>query len=131
MLLTAQKVTACYEIWLFPPGQPPELLNLCGLFRSFADAAGVRDALRDWLRLGRWVDAVLDGLTAEACTDLFDLRQQFKADGIDPADVLAVVKRTTAEGLRIAFAAPDPDEDADPDDTDLVVSVPFSNCLDV
>ncbi len=123
------KSVDCYEIWLYVPGECPELLNECGSYRSHEAAGAVRDAVRDWFRLGRWVDAVLDRLPPDVCSDLFARRQGFKARGIDLDAALVTIHRTRAEGLRIAFTAPDEDEDADEDTPLEPVDVVYDNAL--
>lgn len=133
MVVSPQTTTSCYEIWLFAPGESPELLNECGLYRSRESADAVRNAVADWFRLGKWVDAVMDGLPVDVCEDLFARRQSFKAADIDPGDVLLAVKRVERHGPRLAVLVPDLDADEEDDDATALQmpDVMYSNCQDV
>lgn len=121
--------TDCWEILLTTPDGVQELFgsgDLCGSCKEAADIAG---AVADWFALGAWHDRTLDRLTPEDRTDLFALRDGYRAAGVDTAAVRvrvrAVRRSMTAFGvLRLVHAPDDADTVLDAADIPVYSATP-------
>lgn len=134
MLPSTQAAGGAWEIFLTQPNGVRQQVDELGTFGTLvaarAEAALLRRMLGGDDRSSDVLLWVHSGRKHKDAKVLLNLRRQFFRKGIDPRRVTVEVEPYGAVQFTPArFDAGD--EDADPDDTPLVPSVPFSNCLEV
>jgi hypothetical protein len=101
VLSSSNVVRDSWEIWLFARPSFRQSCQECGSFRSEGEAVAVGAAVRLWLQLGVWSEALDAALAANPDPEfpdadrnlLLNLPGSLRARGIDPARVLVTVRR--------------------------------------